>query len=270
MALVIAAFSSPPLSTVGAAVMGCSFGRALGRAAGVDDCARERIGGIRRCRRSLGVPVLIGGEPYGNLYLTEKQGGMEFTDLDQEALVLLAEFAGVAIDHARRYSGSEAARDELQRSVRALDVMVEISHAIGGQTDLDRILELVAKRGRALICARALVIELHDGAVLDVAAAAGELPDGLVGKRLAVQDSVAGAALRTGRAQRLEDQLNRARFEEHALGRLGSEADAGLVVPLIFRGQSFGALVALDRLLEGPQFTAEDQRMLEAFAVSVF
>ena len=272
--------------------------------AGVDDCVRERIGaeptgrgvlgelienpvplrlanvgwhprsygfplGHPPMETFLGVPVLVGGEPFGNLYLTEKQGGGEFTDVDQEALVLLAEFAGVAIDHARRYSGSEAQRDELQRSVRALDVMVQISHAIGGQTDLDRILKLIAKRGRALISARALVIELQTGAVLEIAAGAGELPDGLIGRRMALKDSVAGAALRTGRTQRLEDQLNRTRFDEHGLGRLGLRAGAGLVVPLIFHGQSFGVLVALDRLVEGPQFTAEDQRMLEAFAVSV-
>src|ERR1700759_1324114 len=51
----------------------------------------------------LGVPILIGGEPYENLSLTEKQGAEEFTEDDEEAVILLAEFAGVAIDHARRF-----------------------------------------------------------------------------------------------------------------------------------------------------------------------
>ena len=65
-----------------------------------------------------------------------------------------------------------------------------------------------------------------------VAAGAGELPDGLVGQRVDLQDSLAGAALRTGRTLRLEDEPNRARFERHGLGRLGVQASAGLVVPL--------------------------------------
>jgi len=52
----------------------------------------------------LGVPVLVAGKPFGNLYLTEKREGEEFTDEDEQALVRLAQFAGVAIDHARRYS----------------------------------------------------------------------------------------------------------------------------------------------------------------------
>jgi signal transduction histidine kinase len=216
----------------------------------------------------LGVPVLVAGEPFGNLYVTEKQDGSEFTHADEEALVLLAEFAGVAIDHARRYSGSETRRGELERTVNSLDAMVQISHAIGARTDLPRILELIAKRGRALIYARALVIELHADGGFEVAAAAGELPDGLLGRRIELKDSVAGAALRTDRNQRLEDELNRARFDEHGLGRLGLTAEAGLVVPLTFHGESFGVLVAVDRLDAGPRFTAEDARMLEAFAVS--
>ena len=55
----------------------------------------------------------------------------------------------------------EARRDELEQTVDALGAMVEISRAIGGQTDLALILQLAAKRGRALVSARALVIELQ-------------------------------------------------------------------------------------------------------------
>jgi signal transduction histidine kinase len=216
----------------------------------------------------LGVPVLVAGEPFGNLYLTDKQGGGEFTGVDEDALVRLAALAGVAIDHARRFSGSEARRDELQRSVDALGAMVEISRAIGGQSDLSRILELVAKRGRALVSARALVIELQIDGGLEIAAAAGELPRDLVGQSMPLKGSVAEAALRLGRTQRLEDRLNRARFNEHGLGHFGFGAEGGLIVPLVFHGRSFGVLVALDRLEDGPQFTAEDQRLMEAFAVS--
>ena len=53
------------------------------------------------------MPILIGGEPYGNLYLTEKQGADEFTSEDEEVAVMLADLAGIAIDHARRYTGVE-------------------------------------------------------------------------------------------------------------------------------------------------------------------
>ena len=198
-------------------------------------------------RTFLGVPVLIGGVPYGNLYLTEKAGDEEFTEEDEQTIMLLAEFAGVAIDHARRYSRLDAQHTELKRTVDALDATMQIARALGGETDLDLILGLVAKRGRALVAARALVIEHEQAGEMVIAAGAGELPAGLVGHRVDIQDSLASAALRISQTLGVEDQPNRARFERHGLGQLGVQAEAGLVVPLIFRGRGYGVLIAVDR-----------------------
>ncbi|HUO70531.1 MAG TPA: GAF domain-containing protein [Solirubrobacteraceae bacterium] len=224
--------------------------------------------GHPKMRSFLGVPIIVAGETFGNLYLTDKQGAKSFTDGDQDSVELLAAFAGVAIDHARRYTNSEQARLELQRAVAAFEATVEISRALGGQTDLQAILELIAKRGRALVGARLLVIELLRDGQLVVAAGAGEIPEGLLGTPLPLEESVAGAAIRTGRTQRLADELNRSRYELHGLGRLGVPARDALVVPLVFRNETFGALVALDPLGGGAQFAPEPRRLLEAFATS--
>ncbi|TNM39852.1 GAF domain-containing protein [Nocardioides albidus] len=51
----------------------------------------------------LGVPVRIRDRVFGNLYLTEKQGGGDFTAQDEEIVVALAAAAGVAIENARLY-----------------------------------------------------------------------------------------------------------------------------------------------------------------------
>lgn len=216
----------------------------------------------------LGVPIIVDGTPYGNLYLTEKAGGAQFSDSDEQAVMLLAEFAGVAIDHARRYTGASERREELERTVATLEATTQIARAVGGETDPEVVLELVAKRGRALVSARMLLIELVQGGELVIAASAGELPPGLNGARVGLQNSLAAYAMSTRRVQRLEGELNRARFEEHGLGSLGVQAEAGLAVPLIFRGTVHGLLLALDRLRDGPSFTADDERLLEAFAAS--
>jgi signal transduction histidine kinase len=216
----------------------------------------------------LGAPILVHGQPFGNLYLTEKAGGAEFSEEDQEALTILAELAGFAIDHARRYTGASERRDELERMVATLDATTQIALAVGGETDLDVILELVAKRGRALVSARVLLIELCDREELLVAAGAGELPPDLIGGRVTMKDSLAGQALRARRTLRLDDELNRARFDEHGTGQMGVHAKGGLVVPLLFQGRPYGALLALDRIEDGPGFTAEDERLLGAFAAS--
>ena len=89
--------------------------------------------GIRRWRSFLGVPVLIDGAPYGNLYLTEKGGGAPFEEADEHAVVVLAELAAVAIGHARRYAGVEADRAALRRTVDALDATLQIGTALAGR-----------------------------------------------------------------------------------------------------------------------------------------
>jgi signal transduction histidine kinase len=218
-------------------------------------------------RTFLGVPVLVAGRAFGNLYLTDKQDGLEFSPEDERAMVLLAEFAGVAIDRARRYSRVEARRAELEHTVGALDATIQIARALGGETDLRAILDLVAKRGRALVSARALVIELQRGDELELAAGVGELPPDVVGRRVVLKDTVAAAALRTRQSQQLSDDQNRTRFEQHGLGHLGVEAEDGLVVPLLFRDHGYGVLVAVNQLRAG-RFSSEQQRLLEAFAAS--
>jgi signal transduction histidine kinase len=219
-------------------------------------------------RSFLGVPIMIDKTPFGNLYLTEKQNGEQFSEADEEAVVMLAELAGYAIDHARRYTGASEHRDELERTVAALNATTQIARAVGAETDLDVILELVAKRGRALVDARLLAIELVRRGQLVLAAGAGELPPGLLGQLVPLGESAASAALRTRRSQRLQEPLTRARFDEHGLGTLGVQAKGGLIVPLVFQNHAYGVLIAIDRLNEGPEFSSDDERLLEAFAAS--
>jgi len=123
-------------------------------------------------RTFLGVPVLVGGLPFGNLYLTEKVGGEQFTAEDEEAIVTLAELAGVAIENARRYTEARERREELEQTVAALEATTQVTRAIGDETDAGVVLELVAKRGRALVSARVLLIELSQGDELLIAAGA--------------------------------------------------------------------------------------------------
>jgi two-component system, cell cycle sensor histidine kinase and response regulator CckA len=219
-------------------------------------------------RTFLGVPVFVGGRPFGNLYLTEKAAGEQFTPEDEEAVGTLAELAGVAIENAQRFAEARDRRDELERTVAALEATTQVTRAIGAETDIDVVLDLVAKRGRALVEARVLVIELHQGDELLIAAGAGEIPDGLVGKRMPLSGSFAEQAVRTRSGVRVEDEVSRTRFNEVGVGRLGVQAQAGLVVPLLFQERSYGALLAIDRLKDGPAFSAEDARLLQAFANS--
>jgi GAF domain-containing protein len=138
-------------------------------------------------RSFLGVPILIRGEAWGNLYLTEKQGGA-FDERDEEAATILADWAAIAIDNARTYETSERRREEVEKAIRGLEATRDVAVAIGSEIALEHVLELIVKRGRALVGARSLVIMLRESEELVVHASAGHAND-TRGVRLPIADS---------------------------------------------------------------------------------
>jgi signal transduction histidine kinase len=215
-------------------------------------------------RTFLGVPVLIRGQAYGNLYLTEKELG-SFDEDDEQAVLTLAGWAGIAIENARLYGDIERRRSELERAVARLEATTDIARAVGGETDLNRILDTIAKRARALVEARSLLIILEEGPELVAAATAGELASELRGRRMPGDGSLVGQVLRSGAVQRVADVSSRLRLSPEDLA---AEAAAVLLVPLVFRGRPLGVIIGFDRLAGGPEFTAEDERLMQGFAAS--
>ncbi|NUT51848.1 MAG: GAF domain-containing protein [Saccharothrix sp.] len=89
----------------------------------------------------LGVPVHVRGAVFGNLYLSDKEDGAEFTRADREVVVAVAAAAGIAIENARLYEQSR------QREVW-LRASNEVTNALlTGTPDRDA-LRLVAVRAR--------------------------------------------------------------------------------------------------------------------------
>ncbi|HEX2468288.1 MAG TPA: GAF domain-containing protein [Solirubrobacterales bacterium] len=209
----------------------------------------------------LGVPVMIRGEVYGNLYLTEKEGGAEFDERDENLLVVLADWAAIAIANARLYEQAEHRRDELERVVRGLEATASLSKEVGGLTDVRRVFELVVKRGRALVNARACILLLAERDSLVVADAAGEVPRGLRGRLVPISGSRLGDVLRRGATEHLS------RAERGAWAPLEIEASTALVSPLRSRGRDTGVLVAFDRR-RNPPFTADEELLLASFAAT--
>lgn len=211
----------------------------------------------------LGVPITVRGETFGNLYMTEKRGGAEFDDEDEAAAKTLATWAGVAIENARLYTTLSEREEEVERALRRSETSVDIARAVGGETDVERVLDLIVKRARALVEARTLLVLLRRGGRLAVVAQAGIVGEEVERLTIPTEDSVFQAAMQERVAQHLEpgSPPSEARLRE----RLG--ADAALVVPLLFRGYAVGTLVALDREAGG-EFDEEDLRLLQAFATS--
>src|SRR3954453_13520644 len=146
-------------------------------------------------------------------------------------------------------------RDDLRRAVRRLQAATEVAVAVGGETDLERVLEAIVERGRALVEARALIILLREGDELVVAATAA-VAGGLDPKVGSLKFNVEEGS----------EEILLGKFTGPDLG--AKETGRALIAPLLFRGQSLGLVVALDHVGDPGHFDEEHQRMLESFAAS--
>jgi signal transduction histidine kinase len=213
----------------------------------------------------LGVPIVVRGQAWGNLYLTEKQGEAAFDERDEEAATILADWAAIAIDNARVFETSVRRRHELEKAFRSLEATRDVAVAIGGEVALEHVLELIVKRGRALVEARSLLIMLRDGPELVVRASAGHVR-GTDGARLSIAESTSGRVLEHRRPERITDVPKRLLTAPDEFGV--PDAHTALLVPMVYRGEALGVLAAFDRGKEGKAFGEDDEQMLRAFAVS--
>jgi signal transduction histidine kinase len=210
-------------------------------------------------RTFLGVPIVLRGVAYGNLYLTEKEGGEDFTEDDEELTQLLAAQAAVAIENARLYESST-------RWLRQLESLNEIADALVSELELEPLLALIAQRLRELVDARLVLIALPDGGeALRIAAAEGEGTYGVVGMQLEFAGSKAGRVLERGRSERVDSVLEDPEIDQQAARRLG--VHSALFVPLVTQGRPIGVVIVHDRAGQAPAFTDDDLRLVEALAV---
>jgi signal transduction histidine kinase len=216
-------------------------------------------------RTFLGVPVLAGGQVFGNLYLTEKASGGEFTEDDEQVAVMLAAQAGVAIQNAHLFAESQDHAEALERALGELSSVDELLGALLGGSARDDVLELLARQAlRSLPCTVVgIALPDADRVSLRYVAAAGDTAGRLRGHEVPVAGSKAGAALLARRTVRVDDI--EADPDAYAPTAQVAGVRALLIVPLVRRFETVGVIVAGGRE-GGTAFTEDDERLLAAYA----
>jgi len=118
----------------------------------------------------LGVPVRVEDKVFGNLYLTEKKGGLPFTLGDEEVLVALAAAAGIAIRKAELYHLS-------RKRTQWLGAAAEMTNALLSQTPRHEALTLLCTRAREVadVEVASILLGPRDGLIVEVAEGASRV-----------------------------------------------------------------------------------------------
>jgi signal transduction histidine kinase len=202
----------------------------------------------------LGVPIRMGDELFGNLYLIERASGGQFSAEDQQLASALAATAGGAIATARLFTESEQRR-------RWLDASAELTSDLLS-AGASHPLELIAREAAKAADADFALLVLPDGADrVIVRAVSGELASDLVGRSTPLHGSLSGQAIRSGEPTLVTDYRTEA-------AEIGVAAEIGpvLVVPLIAAGHTCGALT-LGRYASRASYTRADLILAAFFGI---
>lgn len=205
-------------------------------------------------RTFLGVPIRVQGEIFGNLYLTEKRDGGEFSEGDLHMVRVLATEAGIAIGNARMYAATR------QRE-RWIDGSVAVTTALLAGSDVDDALAVVAEQARKLAeSAAGIVLLPTDDGGLEIVAASADDPAGLVGTQMPPESPVA-AQLLAGEPVFVEDSATDPRMVTDVAPRFGPS----MMLPLKSGGRVLGTL-ATPRARGARPFSAAERTLATQFA----
>jgi signal transduction histidine kinase len=205
-------------------------------------------------RTFLGVPIFVRGVVYGDLYLAEKDGG-EFTEEDEEIVTLLAAQTGLTIEKVQIHEGAT-------NWIRQLEVLDDLTHSVLEERDASRLLELVARRLRELIDARAVLISLPaSSGGLRVVVADGDGVADVVGYDIPSESKHARAFAR-GKSERVDALLADPEVDQVLAGKVGGVT--ALIIPLTFHERAIGLISAFNKNGRDPRFADDDVRLAEA------
>jgi signal transduction histidine kinase len=211
-------------------------------------------------RSFLGVPIRVRGEVFGNLYLTEKAGGADFTEEDEEIVIALAAAAAVAVENARLFEQTHLREQWLEAST-------DITGSLLGGGHARETLHLVAGRARAIADAHLVFLALAstDPDQLLVEVADGPHAEQLTGFVIPAAGTAAGRVYDSGQPELVLDLSTESEPEQPESRIPRKELGPTILVPLTAGGHTLGVLLVA-RAVGALPFTNSDMRMVSGFA----
>ncbi|MFC0063624.1 GAF domain-containing sensor histidine kinase [Umezawaea endophytica] len=207
------------------------------------------------------LPVHVRGQVFGNLYLTDKEDGGEFTEVDTEIVTTVAAAAGIAIENARLYEQTRQ-REVWHRASN--EVTLALLSGISGRDALSQV--AAQARGAADGIVAALVLPDNRGELVL------EVVDGILGrhaKGFTVPDTASSWEVFTNGKPKVMDNLVQVGLWPEGVNP-GLVEDFGRIGPIVLVPMAAGERVLGVLMVARPRghhpFDAADVELVESFA----
>jgi two-component system sensor histidine kinase DevS len=208
----------------------------------------------------LGLPIVYKGRTIGDLYLTDKEGGAEFTQEDQDAVTLFAAQAAVAIENARLY-------EEERRRAQEWRSLFELGEQVAASLDLHALLETVVQRAQELLRTDVAMLTLLSpgGDELTIAACVGLCTEALRNLRVPVRQTMPEPPAEEEGPVIIEDYLTDPRRTTPPIPEILEERLVSFIAArFAAKGKLMGVLHVANRT--PTHFSEHDAKLLQAFA----
>jgi signal transduction histidine kinase len=196
----------------------------------------------------LGVPILLGDQLLGQIYLTDKQTFPEFTEADERVIETLAAYAAIAISNARLYEELLDRDQELHQRNEDLALVNAIAAPLASSLDAEEILNQTLSRVMEYLDVEAGEIFLREESEkeLRLALHRGAFAEAFLTRdRFPIGEGYVGLVAQTGQPLVTNDLKNDLRYLRPAVVAAGFKSLA--CIPLSAHGTVVGVMSVASR-----------------------
>jgi len=190
-----------------------------------------------------------------------------FTERQMEMATFSCSYIGNLINNENLVQDLEGSSERMQKMLKEMVTLHEITHALESSDNLDSLLEYIMQKSQNVMSAEAasLMLVIEESNELEFKVALG--PKALVVKpfRLPIGKGISGWVAQTGEAVLIEDAYSDSRFDPSFDKRSGFKTNSMLCVPMIHQSKIVGVMTLINKM-DGKPFNENDQNLFTIFA----
>jgi sigma-B regulation protein RsbU (phosphoserine phosphatase) len=189
------------------------------------------------------------------------------TDRQIEMATFSCSYIANLINNENLVQDLEGSSERMQKMLREMVTLHEITHALESSDNLDSLLEYIMQKSQNVMTAEAasLMLVIEETNELEFKVTLGPKAKEVKPFRLPIGKGISGWVAQTGEAVLIADAYSDPRFDPSFDKRSGFRTNSMLCVPMIHQSKIVGVMTLINKL-DGMPFNENDQNLFTIFA----